>query len=159
MAWGYAVAWTRLDAAGFRRAMDAARRAVRTDGAARDGETGTMAKLTRAELASRIDRLGALRRQLHELSDEEKAVAADVRAALEARADGKAAGEAFVAALVPTRTTEIADLPGLARAAGKRLLEIVTIRLTEARRVLGADAVAAHCREVAGTKLTVQPLR
>ncbi|HOF19405.1 MAG TPA: hypothetical protein PK082_10890 [Phycisphaerae bacterium] len=114
--------------------------------------------LNRAELAERIDRLGALRKQLHVLGDEEKSVSDEVREALAARASRQASGEAYRAELVDSETTEISDVPGLAKAAGKRLLEIVTIRLSEARRVLGQAVLEKFTRKVPAERLTVKPV-
>jgi len=113
---------------------------------------------TRAELTERIDRLGELRARIHVLTSEADAVGEDVRIALEKRASKAASGKLFRAELVPGSTTEIADIKGLAKAAGRRLLEIVTIRLAEARRVLGNEAVDAFCRKVPTSKLTIKPL-
>ena len=116
--------------------------------------------MTKTELSAAVDRLGALRKKIHGLTDEEKALTQGVRDALvAAKGPAVAAGKRFRAELVPGSSIEIKDMPGLAKAAGRRLLEIVSIRLTEARRVLGGEVVARFTRIVPTTKLTVTALK
>jgi hypothetical protein len=92
------------------------------------------------------------------MEDEERALAGEVKAALEVRPKHSAAGTKWQAQIEPTTFTEIVDAAGLAKAAGKRFIEIVKVQITEARRVLGAEVLDRFTRQVDTVKLTLHRL-
>lgn len=109
-----------------------------------------------APLRAKIDHLAELRGLLNQAGRAERELTADVLQALQAAGMDRLEGRHAVA-ILQLRTTQAVDPALFHEALGSKALAAMTVSVTAARRLLGADDLAAISETITTPVLRVEP--
>lgn len=108
-------------------------------------------------LAVKIDRLADLRGQLRKLTEDERALTAEIVNAMQTGGLKTLAGSQAVAT-ISERTALVIDAELFHQAAGPRAWSAMTVRTEDARRLMGEDDLRAISERKTTPALTVKPI-